>query len=72
MVADKALIQSSRVTFQLDNPKTKTLKLNTMKKIIYLLLFSIASSITFTACTEEEITPNTELSGGSGLDPKRR
>ncbi|WP_276374347.1 hypothetical protein [Chryseolinea sp. H1M3-3] len=44
-----------------------------MKKIIYLLLFAIAGSLTITSCTEEEVTPTTELSrngGGGGIDPK--
>jgi hypothetical protein len=39
-----------------------------MKKIIYILLFSFVSTITFTACTEEEVTPNTELNGGGAAD----
>lgn len=42
-----------------------------MRKIIYFLLISIVTSVTFTACTEEEVTPNTELSGGGAeVDPK--
>lgn len=43
-----------------------------MKKIIYTLLFAFAASVTFTACTEEEVTPNTELNGGGvgDKDPK--
>ena len=35
-----------------------------MKKIIYLLLFAIASSLSITACTEEEVTPTTNGGGG--------
>jgi hypothetical protein len=35
-----------------------------MKKILYILLFSIAAATSFTACTEEEITPSTELDNG--------
>jgi hypothetical protein len=42
-----------------------------MKKIIYTLLFAFVSSMTFTACTEEEVKPSTELNGGgTGSDPK--
>ncbi len=42
-----------------------------MKKTIYLLLIAFATSMTVTACTEEEITPSTEMNGGGGgLDPK--
>lgn len=42
-----------------------------MKKIIYILLFAIASSLTMTACTEEEINPTEFSNGGGGIsDPK--
>ena len=44
-----------------------------MKKFIYLLLFVLAGSLSITSCTEEEVTPTTELSrngGGGGIDPK--
>jgi hypothetical protein len=37
-----------------------------MKKVIYMLLFAIASSIAFTACTEEEVAPTTVMNGGGG------
>jgi hypothetical protein len=43
-----------------------------MKKLIYILLFALSVSATFTACTEEEVTP-TEMSRNSGggiSDPK--
>jgi len=50
----------------------KNLKpLNTMKKIIYILLFSFVASAAITSCTEEEVTPSTEFNGGgSAMDPK--
>jgi len=35
-----------------------------MKKIIYLLLFITIASTTITSCTEEEVKPQTEGSGG--------
>lgn len=35
-----------------------------MKKIIYSLLVVCASSLAFTACSEEEIKPNTEHASG--------
>jgi hypothetical protein len=42
-----------------------------MKKIIYILLFSFVASLSITACTEEEVTPSTELNGGGGhVEPK--
>lgn len=43
-----------------------------MKKLFYLLAFLIASSIAFTSCTEEEITPTSEEfnGGGGGSDPR--
>ena len=42
-----------------------------MKKIIYTILIVFAGAVSFTACTEEEVTPNTELNGGGGAsEPK--
>ncbi|WP_276374346.1 hypothetical protein [Chryseolinea sp. H1M3-3] len=43
-----------------------------MKKTIYCLLFAIAASLTFSACTEEEVSPSPiEMNGGGGgIDPK--
>lgn len=38
-----------------------------MKKIIYILLISAFSSVVFSACTEEEVKPNSELDNGGGL-----
>lgn len=41
-----------------------------MKKLIYAILFAFVAAVTFVACTEEEITPTTELSsGGNASDP---
>lgn len=43
-----------------------------MKKLIYILLFASVTALSFTSCTEEEITPSTELGengGGTGSDP---
>ena len=34
-----------------------------MKRIVYALLIAFASSIAFTACTEEEVAPSTENGG---------
>jgi hypothetical protein len=41
-----------------------------MKKIFYILLLTIVSGLSFTSCTEEEVTPSTELtsSGGAGQE----
>ena len=37
-----------------------------MKKIIYILLVAIASALTITSCTEENVAPKTENGGGTG------
>lgn len=37
-----------------------------MKKVIYTLLLVAACSLTFTACSEEEVKPSTELENGGG------
>ncbi|HTF17682.1 MAG TPA: hypothetical protein VK658_06395 [Chryseolinea sp.] len=42
-----------------------------MKKVIYMVLLAFATSLAFTACTEEEVAPSTVMNGGGGgLDPK--
>ena len=35
-----------------------------MKKLIYIILFAFVTAMSVSACTEEEITPTTELNGG--------
>ena len=35
-----------------------------MKKLFYAVLFAVITAMSVTACTEEEIKPNTELNGG--------
>ncbi|MDH4057627.1 MAG: hypothetical protein OEU76_02630 [Cyclobacteriaceae bacterium] len=44
-----------------------------MKKFMYILAIAFAASISFTACSEEEVTPKSELEngGGTGSDPIR-
>lgn len=38
-----------------------------MKKIIYIILLAISTSLIFSSCTEEEVAPATEtLSNGGG------
>jgi hypothetical protein len=37
-----------------------------MKKVFYVLLFSICASLTITSCTEDEVTPTPELENGGG------
>ena len=34
-----------------------------MKKLIYILLVAFTASMSITACTEEEVTPQNELAG---------
>ena len=42
-----------------------------MKKLIYIVLFAFVTAMSVSACTEEEIAPNTELNGGGGpSEPK--
>lgn len=43
-----------------------------MKKFIYTLLFAFVIAMSFTACTEEEVNPTTDMEngGGTGSDPK--
>jgi hypothetical protein len=42
-----------------------------MKKILYILLLVVVCAATFTACSEDEVTPKTENTngGGNGQDP---
>ncbi|MBL7841655.1 MAG: hypothetical protein JNJ75_16040 [Cyclobacteriaceae bacterium] len=43
-----------------------------MKKLLYITLFALVCAGSFTACTEEEVTPTTELDNGGGggsVDP---
>lgn len=37
-----------------------------MKKLFYIILFAFVCAGTFTACTEEEVAPSTELDNGGG------
>jgi hypothetical protein len=37
-----------------------------MKKLIYILLITLTSTLAFTSCTEEEITPTTTTGNGGG------
>jgi hypothetical protein len=42
-----------------------------MKKLIYIVLFAFVAAVSFAACTEEEVTPSTEINGGGNpSDPK--
>ncbi|MFZ2907045.1 MAG: hypothetical protein WAZ98_12635 [Cyclobacteriaceae bacterium] len=43
-----------------------------MKKLFYILLFAIVSASSFTACTEEEVAPSSELeNGGANNTPDK-
>jgi len=35
-----------------------------MKKFAYIMLLALISALSLTACTEEEVTPRTELDNG--------
>lgn len=37
-----------------------------MKKLLYVILFTVVFAGSFTACTEEEVVPSTELDNGGG------
>ena len=39
-----------------------------MKKLIYIVLFSVVSAMSITACTEQEVKPRD--GGGGVMDPK--
>lgn len=39
-----------------------------MKKFVFTLLIAFASALTFTACTEEEVTPTTSNGGADFSD----
>ena len=43
-----------------------------MKKLIYILVIGLVSSMAITSCTEEEVKPKQESgnTGGGGIDPK--
>jgi hypothetical protein len=41
-----------------------------MKKIIYTLLILFVCALAFTSCTEEEVTPTSELNGGGAANEK--
>jgi len=43
-----------------------------MKKLLYIVLFAFVTAMSVTACTEEEITPNTEVNGGGAPDKDPR
>jgi len=49
--------------------KTKLKIQALMKKLIYILAIALLSSVTMTACTEEEIAPTHNTQGGNGSDP---
>jgi hypothetical protein len=43
-----------------------------MKKVLYILAIAVVTSVAFSACTEEVVTPKTESTGagsGTGTDP---
>lgn len=42
-----------------------------MKKFMYILVLAFVTSVSFTGCSEEEVTPKSELEngGGTGSDP---
>ena len=42
-----------------------------MKKIIYIAILALVSSLAVTSCTEETVTPKQQVSGdgGAGMDP---
>lgn len=43
-----------------------------MKKLFYIALFALVSSLTITACTEEEVAPSTEFNGGGNISSDGR
>jgi hypothetical protein len=41
-----------------------------MKKLFYSILVALTLSLSFTACTEEEVTPDNANGGGTGITEK--
>jgi hypothetical protein len=42
-----------------------------MKKLLYILLIVFSTGIAITSCTEENVTPTQQdTGGGGGIDPK--
>ncbi|CAN5603608.1 hypothetical protein BH10BAC4_BH10BAC4_08790 [soil metagenome] len=41
-----------------------------MKKIFYILVLSIVSSLAISSCTEQEVKPSIGASGANSSDPK--
>ena len=37
-----------------------------MKKLLYIVMIAVATSLVFSSCTEEEVAPTTELDNGGG------
>jgi hypothetical protein len=37
-----------------------------MKKLFYLIVFLASSAMVLTSCTEDEVTPSTQLDNGGG------
>jgi len=37
-----------------------------MRKLLYIILLATVTASTFTACTEEEVKPQTETNNGGG------
>lgn len=72
--ANNFVLQLNTKSSEFLNRNLNLLTLIPMKKIIYTLLFAIASSLTISACTEEEVKPQSDLSNGGGghTDPITR
>jgi hypothetical protein len=54
--------------------RTKSLKskpCKTMKKLLYIFLLAFVCALTITACTEEEVKPNSELDNGGGAGAEK-
>jgi hypothetical protein len=45
-----------------------------MKKLLYIFLLAFVSTLTITACTEEEVKPTSQLDngGGAGADTMKK
>jgi hypothetical protein len=43
-----------------------------MKKLIYILVVSVAAAMTITSCTEEKIDPRPSYNGGGGASERPR
>lgn len=68
----RSQFQQERTIDKKNQKKPKQPKqLKTMKKLIYILILAAVTSVSLSSCTEQEVKPaNDGTGGGLGQDPK--